>query len=140
MEIERWEPWREFEELLRRFNEMMDEFFSSSLMVNMPRRPSFSPLVDMYESARGLVVRASLPGVIEEDIDITFEGDSLVLRGESGGPLDAVDEGYRLQECRYGYFERRLELPRGFDTGNASFEYREGVLEIRLPRQAGEPE
>jgi HSP20 family protein len=134
MEIERWEPWREFEELLQRFNEMMDEFFDSSLMLNMPRKPSFSPLVDMYESEGGLVVRASLPGVIEEDIDITFEGDSLVLRGESGGPLDVVEEGYRLRECRYGYFERRLALPEGFDTGNASFEYREGVLEIRLPR------
>jgi len=140
MEIERWEPWREFEELLRRFNDMLDEFFGSSLMVNMPRRPSFSPAVDMYESVHGLVVRASLPGVIEEDIDITFEGDSLVLRGESGGPLDAVDEGYRLRECRYGYFERRLALPRGFDTGRPSFEYREGVLEIRLPRLPQEPE
>ena len=134
MEIERWEPWREFEELLKRFNEMMDEFFGSSLMLNMPRKPSFSPLVDMYESEGGLVVRASLPGVIEEDIDITFEGDSLIIRGESGGPLDVVKEGYRLRECRYGYFERRLALPAGFDTGNASFEYREGVLEIRLPR------
>ena len=133
-ELERWEPWREFAELQRRLNGMLDEFFDGLPMRRLPRRPSFSPLVDMYESEHGLVVRAALPGVLEEDIDVTFEEDSLVIRGESGTPLDVLESGHRLKEWRYGYFERRVLVPDGFDADKANLEYSDGVLEIRLPR------
>ena len=133
-DIERWEPWREFAQLQRRLNEMLDEFFGGQNMRILPRRPDFSPLIDMYESGGGLVIRAALPGVVEEDIDITIEEGSLVIRGESGAPLDAIESLHGLREWRYGYFERRVRLPEGFDTGNASLEYSGGVLEIRLPR------
>lgn len=133
-EIERREPWREFARLQRRLNDMLDEFFEGLPASQLPKRPAFSPLVDMYESQRGLVVRAALPGVLEEDIDVTIEEDSLVIRGESDTPLDVLEDSQRLQEWRYGYFERRILLPDGFDTQDAHLEYSDGVLEIRLPR------
>lgn len=139
MEMERWEPWREFERLQRRLCEMLDEFFAGSHMQALPRKPDFSPVIDMYESVRGLVLRAALPGILEEDIDVTFEEDSVIIRGESGPPLDVVEGGQKLQELRYGYFERRVLLPEGYNTAKASLEIHSGVLEVRLPKtQHGE--
>ncbi len=134
-EIARWEPWREFAKLQRRFNRMLDEFFDRHFAQEEPGPPAFSPQVDMYRSARGLVVRVALPGGVEEDIDVTLVEDSLVVRGELAPPLDALDGGQKLREWRYGYFERRILLPEGYDVAKVALEYHGGVLEIKLPRK-----
>ena len=133
-DIARWEPWREFAELQRRFNMMLDEFFDSHFGRGEAGPPAFSPQVDMYASTGGLVVRVALPGVVEEDIDVTLEEDSLVVRGELEPPLDALEDGHEISEWRYGYFERRILVPEGYDTGRVGLEYHGGVLEIKLPR------
>ena len=134
MEPRPLDPWREFADLQRRFNEILDEFFQGEQMRALALRPSLSPAVDVYESAGALVVRAALPGVLEEDIDVTFEESCLVIRGNADPPLDVLEERYLLKEWRYGCFERRLELPAGYDASRATTEYYAGALEIRIPR------
>jgi HSP20 family protein len=135
IEIERWEPWHEFAKLQKRLMDMLEEFFSRAPMAQLPRKPDFCPAVDMYESVRGLVVRAALPGVVEEDIDVTFEEGALTVRGESPEPLDVLEGAERLKEWRYGYFERRVLLPAGYDRDRAIVEYVDGVLEVIIPRE-----
>jgi len=135
MNIERWEPWNRFAEIQQHFNEMLDEFFASFNDKSQPRIPSFSPALDMYKSEKFLVIRAALPGVMEEDIDVTLEKDALVIRGESAPPFDIMEGSRFFNECRYGYFERRIQLPEEYDIQNIDLQYGDGILEIKLARK-----
>jgi len=86
--------------------------------------------VDVYSTANELVIRASVPGVAPEDVEITIEGDTLTIRGETKAPLDNVD--YHIQERRYGPFGRMLTLnvPVQAEQAEATFENGELVLVI----------
>ena len=138
MAIERWEPWGRYAELQKLFNEMLDEFFGLFNEESRPKLPSYSPSVDMYESEKFLVIRAALPGVLEEDIDVTIEENSIIIRGESTPPLDIIENSHILKEWRYGYFERRVKIPEGFNVKNIALQYTEGVLEIKLAQENSE--
>ena len=100
---------------------------------------AFSPVADVYEVEGAFVIRLALPGVLEEDIDISFGPDGLTVRGELERPIAAEvaerGEGRAiLSEWRYGYFERCIVLPGEFDSGGLRVEVEGGVLEIRVPR------
>ena len=99
----------------------------------------FSPVADVYEVEGTFVIRLAVPGVLEEDIDISFGPEGLTVRGELERPVAAevVERGGGraiVTEWRYGYFERRIELPGAFDAGRLRVEVESGVLEIRVPR------
>ena len=98
--------------------------------------PTFSPVVDVYEVEGTFIVRMALPGVLEEDIDISIAPDALTVRGELERPVAAeVVERAIVTEWRYGYFERCVALPGGFDAERLRVEVESGVLEIRVPRR-----
>ena len=98
-------------------------------------QPAFSPVLDVYELEGAFVIRLALPGVLEEDIDIALGGEALTIRGELERPV-AADEGRAVvAEWRYGYFERCVALPGGFDAERLRVEVEGGVLEIRVPRR-----
>ena len=103
-----------------------------------PEAP-FSPVADVYEIEGTFVVRLAVPGVLEEDIDISFGPDGLTVRGELERPVaaEAVERGAArviVREWRYGYFERCIALPGEYDTTRLHVEVESGVLEIRVPR------
>jgi len=96
-------------------------------------RPAFVPVADVFEVEGALVIRIALPGVLEEDIDISFDPGGLYVRGELEPP-PAEDEGRPIvQEWQYGIFERFFELPEGVDRESMRVEVEFGVLELRLP-------
>jgi HSP20 family molecular chaperone IbpA len=100
---------------------------------------AFSPVADVYEVEGVFVVRLAVPGVLEEDIDISFGPEGLTVRGELEPPV-AAEEAERgagrviVGEWRYGYFERCIALPGEYDTTRLHVEVESGVLEIRVPR------
>jgi HSP20 family protein len=95
---------------------------------------AFLPTADVVEMEGVLVIRLAVPGVLEEDIDVSFEGGGLTVRGELVPPV-VVDEGRSiLREWRYGLFERHFDLTGEFDSDRFSVEVEFGVLEIRIPR------
>ena len=101
--------------------------------------PVFAPLLDVYEVEGKFVIRMALPGVLEEDIDIALAPDGLTVRGELERPVVAEDVergGGRalVTEWHYGYFERCVTLPDGFDAEQLRAHVEGGVLEIRVPR------
>jgi HSP20 family protein len=128
---------------LRRFGEEMERVFGGvsfgggSLADRFTSIGSgmWSPQVEIFERNNDLVVRADLPGMTRDDISVDVTGDSLVIRGERKDEREEEDEGYYRSERSYGTFYRRITLPEGANADNAQAEFRNGVLEIKMPIQ-----
>jgi HSP20 family protein len=98
------------------------------------RYGDWAPPVDIFERGDDLVIRAELPGLKIEDIDIRVENGNLVLRGERKHEKETDDRKvYRLERV-YGTFTRRFALPTSVDASKISAVYRIGVLEVVLPK------
>lgn len=130
MDIERYDPWEEFDRLQERINKVFDEFFDQ---MHVAHHVSFVPAVDIYESDGCLVLRFELPGVVEDDVDVMATENVVVIRGERDRPTDAAPEGYHRREWPYGYFERKIDLPIVVQPELLHAEYVDGVFLIRLP-------
>ena len=94
----------------------------------------WAPLVDIYETKDDLFVNLELPGVREKDVHVSITGDMLTVKGERRFESDVKDEGYYRLERVYGKFERSIPLPIPVQAEKVKATYRDGVLEIRLPK------
>jgi HSP20 family protein len=113
MTIVRWDPFRDF------------GFTTGATWV---------PPVDIFQSGdQELVLKAELPDMTREDIDITVENFVLTIKGEKKLSSEVKDEQFHHVERRYGSFSRSFSLPRTVDASKVSAEYRNGVLTVRLP-------
>jgi HSP20 family protein len=97
---------------------------------------TWTPQVDVFESAEAITLKAELPEVNAKDVEVQIEGNALTLRGERS--LENADnrESYHRIERSYGPFSRTFTVPSTVDTENASAECRDGVLRITLPKKA----
>jgi len=105
-------------------------------MLSEPRtsRP-WSPAVDNLETENELVVKADLPDVQLEDIDVRVENGTLSLKGERKFEKDFADKGYHRIERSYGSFVRSFAVPSSVDTEKVSADYKNGVLTVTLPKK-----
>jgi HSP20 family protein len=98
--------------------------------------PRWVPPVDIYENGnRELVIKAELPDMRREDIDVTVENNTLVLRGEKKVDAAVKDEQFHRVERAYGSFSRTFSLPPTVDAANVTAEYKDGVLTVTLPQR-----
>jgi HSP20 family protein len=102
---------------------------------------SWVPPVDIYQNGdHEVVLKAELPDMTREDIDITVDNGTLTIRGEKKFANEVKEESYRRIERRYGTFSRSFSLPQTVDTAKVGAEYKNGVLTIRLPlREEAKP-
>ena len=96
--------------------------------------PGFAPSLDVRETAQGLELTAELPGVAENDIELSLEGDVLLLRGEKREERKSEERGVHMQERSYGSFQRSLRLPYAPDPAGVTASFDKGVLHVSLPR------
>ena len=95
---------------------------------------TWMPSVDVYEKDGNVVVKAELPGMKKEDIDITLDQGDLVIRGERKAESEVKEQDYyRLERC-YGSFYRRIPLPFEVKPDQITASYTDGVLEVRIPK------
>ena len=96
----------------------------------------FSPTLDMYEEKGELVVKAELPGVEKEGLDISLEGDMLHIKAEKKEEKEETDEETKYYACerRYGRYSRSVWLPFPVDANKISATFEDGVLHLRLPK------
>ncbi len=95
----------------------------------------FSAAIDMYDSKDSIIVKADIPGLKKEDIDVTVHGNTLTIKGEKKYE-DKNKEGDCLRQERfYGAFQRSIALNSEIDTSKVKAEYKNGVLEIVLPKK-----
>jgi HSP20 family protein len=97
--------------------------------------------VDIFQNGdQELVLKAELPDMAREDIDVTVENFVLTIKGEKKFATDVKEEQYHHVERRYGNFSRSFSLPQTVDAGRVAAEYRNGVLTVRLPlREEAKP-
>ena len=120
MTIARWDPFRDF---------------------GFTPPNAWVPPVDIYQNGdQVLVLKAELPDMAREDIDITVENGTLTIKGEKKLSTEVKEEQFHHVERRYGAFSRSFSLPQGVDATKVSAEYKQGVLTVRLPlREEAKP-
>ena len=120
-------------DLHRQMNRLFDDLFDQDGDSGFYARAGIAaPAMDIHQDDKQVEITAELPGVKEEDIDITIDDGVLTLRGEKKSTREDKESGYR--ERSYGSFERRLTLPSNIDEDNCSAEFKDGVLTITLPK------
>lgn len=122
-----------FSRMHREMDRMFEDFFGprgSSGEAPILLRPS----VDIAESKKEYRVSIEVPGVDEDDIDLTVEGQNLILSGEKRQETEDDDDGFHRVERHYGSFRRILTLPEDADSEGISAKFKKGVLDIRIPR------
>jgi HSP20 family protein len=131
--IQRFDPFRELTDMQTDINRAFDAYFGVRPRTPAPER-TWAPPIDVYETRDDLVVTVELPGVREKDIHLSMTGDVLSLRGQRGIAAEAREENYHRIERWSGTFERQVPLPIPVHADNIRASYRDGVLEIRLPK------
>jgi HSP20 family protein len=132
MAIVRVDPFHQFATLQDRMNRLFGEAYLRD--EDVTARGSWSPSVDIYETdGHDVVIKAELPDMIREDIEVTVENHTLTLRGERKLPADVKEEQFRRVERHYGKFTRSFTLPNTVDASRVSADYKNGVLTVRLP-------
>jgi len=141
MAIVRWsDPFREFAQLQDRINRAFSDAYGRSdegLMTS----GSWVPPVDIYQNGdHEVVLKAELPDMTREDIDITVDNGTLTIRGEKKLSSEVKEDQLHRIERRYGSFSRSFSLPQTVDTAKVAAEYKNGVLTVRLPlREEAKP-
>jgi HSP20 family protein len=120
---------------MRRFGEDMDRLFEDFGFAGMQQgfaQIASVPNVEMTERDGQLIIRADLPGVKKDDVQVEIRDDRVILQGERKQEREERREGYYRSERAYGSFYREIPLPEGVNTENASANFRDGVLEITM--------
>jgi len=95
---------------------------------------NWSVALDVVESEDEYLVKASVPGINPEDLEITFEDNRLTIKGEVKEESDVNEARYHLRERRFGSFSRSIKMPSGIDSDKIEANYEKGVLELHLPK------
>ncbi len=133
MAIIRWEPFREMMSL----REAMDRLFEDSLVRPWrfwPDAARWELPIDMYQTANDVIVKAALPGVKPEEVDISITGDTLTIKGEHREEEEVKQEDYFCKERRYGTFSRSVTIPVPVKSGQAEAVFENGILTLTLPK------
>jgi len=129
-----WSPLRELEAMQQRFDEIFGKPFLPSVWGRLPEGTSWVPAVEVFEKEDKYVIRVELPGVKEEDMNVSVEGDTLTIKGEKKAEGEVKEENYYRCERSYGSFIRSIGLPSTVNASKISADYEDGVLEVTLPK------
>ena len=119
------EPLRDLQDLQQQLNRLSSTLFGGP----------WNMLLDIHDSKDRLIIRAELPGVRPEEIDLTIQDNILTIRAERQRETEVKDENWYRQEIAYGVFERQVELPAGVNTENLQAGYKNGILEVSIPKR-----
>jgi HSP20 family protein len=128
--LTRWEPMREMMTLREAMDRLFDDAFTRPLGIS---GVSATPAIDMYQTDDEVVVKATLPGLKAEDVQITVTGETLTLRGEYKQESEQKEATYHIREHRSGSFERSLLLPTDVKADKAKADFEDGILTITMP-------
>jgi HSP20 family protein len=135
MAIVRWEPFRNLVSTQDQFNRLFNETFSRLLgnEATAGAARNWAPAVDVLETDHDFVLKAELPGVNPDAVEIRVEDNTLYLKGER--KLDADQKNYHQIERAYGTFTRSFTLPTSIDADKVAANYKDGLLTLTIPKR-----
>lgn len=142
MAVEKWHPFKELETIRREMDRLWDELFPGPrrFRLGLPWWRSVSeegvaiPALDVIDKKDEILVKAELPGVDKDKIDLSVEKDHLTIKAEIKKEEEVKEENYYHCERSYRRFARTVELPAKVDTAKVKASYKDGILEVHLPK------
>jgi HSP20 family protein len=125
----------EVSDLRKRMEDIFGDFFGPTPFAMAATEAEWSPLVDVHETKDGFQLQVEVPGVKQEDIQVSMVGDTLTLKGERKRETEVKEDNYHRIERSYGTFQRSIVLPAVVDPNRIKATYRDGVLEVQLPKK-----
>lgn len=130
-----WQPSRGMEEMGRRFEDIFGRPFLPGIWRAFPSEEMvWAPAIDVLEKEDKFLVKVELPGVKEEDVNVSVAGGTLTIEGEKKAESEVKKKGYYYTETSYGSFSRSITIPSIVDASKIEASYDKGVLEITLPK------
>lgn len=135
MALIRWQPFQEIETLQRDMNRLFDR-----LMPTNGERigTTFAPAAEMEETADAIHLKLEIPGMGAKDIDVQASAEAVSISGERKAETKTEEKGMTRTEFRYGKFQRVIPLPARIENTNAKAEYKNGILQLTLPKAEDE--
>jgi HSP20 family protein len=130
--MERWEPFRGVPDIHEEVNRLLGSFLERPTSAADVR--SWTPALDMHETKDEFVLKFELPGVKDKDVSLSIVEDVLTVKGERAFAADTEGGNARHIERVYGKFERSVQLPMLVQAEKVTANYRDGVLEVKLPK------
>jgi HSP20 family protein len=140
MAIVKWDPlscgpFRELSEMQDRMNRLFEDALVRTRVVKEGLGEGvWTPPVDIYETTEDLVIKAELPGLSTEDVNVRVEDNVLTLKGERKQKEGVGRENYHLIERSYGHFRRSFVLPNNVDQQKVQAQFKDGILFIAIPK------
>jgi HSP20 family protein len=138
-EVTPWRPFSELSRIEREAERMFGDFFRRPFWgVSWPERfreiGFREPAIEVYEEKDDVVVKAEIPGMKKENLEINISGNLLTIKGEKKQEEEVKKKGYYYSERSYGSFMRTIDLPKEVQVDKAYANFKDGVLEVRLPK------
>ncbi len=133
---DRWmDPFRELEHIQQQMNQLFDFSLSRPFGDATLLGGQWAPAVDVYDSADNILIKADLPGLNKDDIDVTVESDQLILKGEKKKENEIEEDNYYKTERFTGSFFRTIPLPAEVEAEKVDAKFSDGVLTLNLPKR-----
>ena len=136
MELVRWNPFRELEDMQGRLNRLFGESPFARTGENGMSFSGWSPAVDVQETDKEYLIKADLPDVKKEDVKVEFLDGTLTIEGERQQEKEENGKKFHKIEREYGEFLRRFGVPSEVDASKVQAEFKNGVLNVHLPKSA----
>lgn len=128
----RWDPYREMTTLRNAMDRLVDSAFIGPNVTWQPEALSFA--VDVIENADAFIVKASIPGINPDDLEVTYNNNILTIKGEIKEEQTVEEARYQLRERRFGSFTRSFSMPTNVNAEMIKADYEQGVLILTLPK------
>jgi HSP20 family protein len=133
--LTRWDPFQEMLNLRRTVDRLFDNANPDN---SWPQTTTWGLAVDVVENKDDYIVKASVPGINPDDLDVSYADDTLTIKGEIKSDNELKENQYHLRERRYGSFSRSISLPAKIKGDAIEASYQNGVLSLRLPKSEEE--
>jgi HSP20 family protein len=134
MALIRWEPFREVESLQKEMNRLFDRLVPTDVGNGEKMGLSFIPAAEITETPEAVQLKLEIPGMEAKDLNLEVTANSLTINGERKSEIKTEEEGFTRTEFRYGKFHRVIPLPVQVDNNNVTAEYKDGILNLTLPK------
>ncbi|KOP27647.1 heat-shock protein [Hapalosiphon sp. MRB220] len=137
MTLIRYNPWQEINSLQRQLNRLFDDenFTPSKLWEDGSVKV---PAAELQETEKAILLKLEIPGIEAKDLDIQVTEESVYISGERKSETKTEEKGYTRSEFHYGKFQRVIPLPARIQNTNVTAEYKDGILNLTLPKTEAE--